>query len=213
MEDIVIDCFDYATAHLFGDALASQFRLRHRVFIDRTNYQVPTWREMEYDQYDTPAATYLVWRDDDGIARGVARLSPTDRPYMLNDVWPEMVSTIPLPSSPAIWEGTRFGVDKDLPPEMRKRIVAELVAGYMEFSLQAGVRGIIGVMPTLILRAVFSSNGWPVQCLGEPQVLGGDKCVAAMLNITPEIAARVRAKTGFGPEILNRGTTAIKRAA
>jgi acyl homoserine lactone synthase len=209
----VIDCFDYATSHLFGDALASQFRLRHRVFIDRTNYQVPTWREMEYDQYDTPAATYLVWRDEEGVARGVARLSPTDRPYMLKDVWPEMVETIPLPSSPTIWEGTRFGVDKDLQPELRKRIVAELVAGYMEFCVEAGVRGIIGVMPTLIWRAVFSSNGWPVQFLGSPQVLGGDKCVAGLLGVTPEITARVRAKTDCGPNILNHGQLTVLHAA
>ena len=38
---------------------------------------------MEYDQYDTPAATYFVWQDGEGVVRGVARVIPTDRPYML----------------------------------------------------------------------------------------------------------------------------------
>jgi N-acyl-L-homoserine lactone synthetase len=213
----MIDAFDFSTAHLFGDALAAQFRLRHRVFVERTSYEVPTWRGMEYDQYDTPAATYLVWRDESRIARGVARLSPTDRPYMLKDVWPEMVSSIPLPHSAAIMEGTRFGVDKSLSPELRRRAVAELVVGYLEYGLSAGVEKIIGVMPTLIWRAVFSCNGWPVELLGEPRILGVDKCVAAMLHLSPDVLARVRAKTGITRSILNHGeaahTAAMQNAA
>jgi acyl homoserine lactone synthase len=51
MERTMIECFDFATAHHFGTALAEQFRLRHRVFVQRTSYDVPSWREMEYDQY------------------------------------------------------------------------------------------------------------------------------------------------------------------
>jgi acyl homoserine lactone synthase len=201
----MIECFDFATAHHFGGALAEQFRLRHRVFVQRTSYDVPSWREMEYDQYDTPAATYLVWRDEDGTARGVSRLCPTDRPYMVKDVWPEMVTACPLPGSTSVWEGTRFGVDKDLPPALRRRIVGELVIGYLEFGLSAGVKQIIGVMPTLIWRAVFSSNGWPVEFLGEPRMLGGDRCVAGMLSLSPEVLARVRAKCGIFRPVLSHG--------
>jgi len=201
----MIDCFDFSTAHHFGGALAEQFRLRHRVFVRRASYDVPSWREMEYDQYDTPAATYLVWRDDSGIARGVSRLSPTDRPYMVKDVWPGMVTSCALPSSAAVWEGTRFGVDKDLAPELRRRIVSELVVGYLEFGLSEGVKQIIGVMPTLIWRAVFSSNGWPVEFLGEPRVLGADRCVAGMLSVSAEVLARVRAKTGITRSVLSGG--------
>ena len=203
----MIECFDFATAHHFGNALAEQFRLRHRVFVQRTSYDVPSWREMEYDQYDTPAATYLVWRDETGAARGVARLSPTDRPYMVKDDWPGMVASRALPSSTAVWEGTRFGVDKDLPPVLRRRIVGELVLGYLEFGLATGVRQIIGVMPTLIWRAVFSSNGWPVELLGEPRVLGSDKCVAGLLSLSPEVLARVRAKTGIFRPVLKYAET------
>jgi N-acyl-L-homoserine lactone synthetase len=197
MERTMIECFDFASAHHFGNVLAEQFRLRHRVFVQRASYDVPCWREMEYDRYDTPATTYLVWRDEGGIARGVSRLSPTDRPYMVKDVWPSMVSACPLPASTAVWEGTRFGVDKDLAPALRRRIVSELVLGYLEFGLAEGVKQIIGVMPTLIWRAVFSSNGWPVEFLGEPRVLGADRCVAGMLALSPEVLARVRARTGI----------------
>jgi acyl homoserine lactone synthase len=149
-----------------------------------------------------------VWRDETGAARGVARLSPTDRPYMVKDVWPGMVTSRALPSSTAVWEGTRFGVDKDLPPALRRRIVGELVLGYLEFGLAAGVKQIIGVMPTLIWRAVFSSNGWPVELLGEPRVLGSDKCVAGLLSLSPEVMAKVRAKTGIFRPVLEHAEAA-----
>ncbi|WP_142847136.1 acyl-homoserine-lactone synthase [Telmatospirillum sp. J64-1] len=192
----MIDCFNMETAYLYGDALAAQFRLRHRVFIERESYDVSTWRGMEYDQFDTPAAQYLVWRDEQGNALGVARLAPTNRSYMLRELWPEMVTAIPLPCSDKVWEGTRFGVEKSLPTEIRKSIVQALVLGYLEFGVSAGIEQIIGVMPKLIWRSVFQSHGVPVQFLGEPKALGGDKCVAGIFPVSQEILDRARAKCG-----------------
>jgi acyl homoserine lactone synthase len=205
----MIACFDMSTAHLFGDVLPSQFRLRHRVFIERTQYDVPTWRGLEYDQYDTPAASYLVWRDDQHEVRGIARLTPTDRPYMLRDIWPDMVSDVSLPCSARIWEGTRFGVDKSLPAELRRRCIMELVLGYLEFGLEERIEQIIGVMPTLIFRAVFERSGWPVRYIGPARTLGGDKCIAGIVDVSAETLARVRAKTGITDCVIDRGDSLV----
>lgn len=127
----MIDCFTVETAHHFGDAMASQFRLRHKVFIGRQQWGVPQWQGMEYDQYDTPAAVYCVWRDDDQVVRGVARLAPTTIPYMIRDLWPDLVTEQPLPNSSDIWESTRLGIDHDLPRPVRSRILSELILAYM----------------------------------------------------------------------------------
>ena len=35
----MIECFDFSTAHYFGNVLAEQFRLRHRVFVQRARDQ------------------------------------------------------------------------------------------------------------------------------------------------------------------------------
>lgn len=59
----MLDCLTWGTAHHFGDALAGQHRLRYRVFVQRAGWKVPHFNGMEWDQYDTPAAHYLVWRD------------------------------------------------------------------------------------------------------------------------------------------------------
>ena len=90
---MVIECVTLENNHLFlGNAIAEQHRLRYKSIIKRQNWNVPDIREMEYDQYDNPATVYLIWRDKKNIARGVCRLYPTDRPYMLKEVFPNLIS-------------------------------------------------------------------------------------------------------------------------
>lgn len=190
-----IDCFNVTTAHLYGDALASQFRLRHQVFIERVDYQVPSWKGMEYDQFDTPATQYFVWRDENGVARGVARLAPTTLNYMLKEVWPDKITKIDLPRSERVWEGTRFGVDHSLPAAQRNTIVKELVCAYVEYAMSHGIDDIIGVMPVGILRAVFARNGWPPVELGPVWREDGIEVQAARLPVTMETLQSVRHRT------------------
>jgi len=205
----MIDCVDCETSHFFGDAIASQHRLRYRVFIERQGWGIPTYNGMEYDTYDTPATTYLIWRDEHGGARGISRLNPTDRPYMLCDHWPDLVTAIPLPSSLDIWEGTRFGVDRDIDAPLRKKIVGELVCAYLEFCLERNIKRIIGVMPTLIWRAIFVRSGWPVEFIGEPRKMDGDKVVAGVMDVTKDALMRVREKTGNRNPVLRTAKTIL----
>lgn len=190
-----IDCFNMTTAHHYGDALAAQFRLRHNVFIERVSYDVPTWQGMEFDQFDTPATQYFVWRDADGVARGVARLAPTTLNYMLEEIWPDKITKIDMPKSGRVWEGTRFGVDNTLPPELRSRIVKELVCAYMEYAHMHGIDDIIGVMPVGILRAVFARNGWKPEPLGPVWQEDDIDVQAARLPVNMETLQSVRNRT------------------
>lgn len=198
----MIYCVNHNSWSDHGDLLASQFRLRYSSIIDRQYWDLPHYRGMEYDQYDTPAATYLVWADEKGEARGVSRLTPTDRPYMLQEVWPDMVETIGLPVTPSVWEGTRFCVDKRLPPELRKHVTKEIVCAYLEFSLANDIRHIIGVMPPGIWRSVFMRNGWDVSFLGDKKKSNDGTIVAGMMDVTLMNLAKVREKTGIKEPVL-----------
>ena len=57
----MINCVTCETAQYFGRALSSQYSLRYRSFVDRQDWSLSEFNGMEYDQYDTPATTYLVW--------------------------------------------------------------------------------------------------------------------------------------------------------
>jgi N-acyl-L-homoserine lactone synthetase len=98
---------DWETAHLHGEAWISHHRLRYRLFVERQQWNVPHVSGFEYDQFDTPAAKYVLWIDDNGQARGMTRLIPTTRPYMVQTLWPDLVDG-ELHCTPLVWEATRF---------------------------------------------------------------------------------------------------------
>lgn len=190
-----------ANAHLHGDVLPQLHRLRFRQFRERQSYAVPVYDGMEYDQYDTLATVYLVWRDDAGIVRGCSRLNPTDRPYMLRDLWPDMAEA-GLPDSPAVWEGTRICIEKDLPAEVRERIKWSIVLGYLEFGLANGIERFIGVMQTFIWRRVFIEAGWQPEYLGAERLIDGAKTRAGQVHVSAAALAAVRARTGITAPVL-----------
>jgi acyl homoserine lactone synthase len=211
----MIEVVTVENSHLFGAALAEQFKLRYRVFIERQKYSVPTHKDMEYDQFDTPAATYLVYRDPAGRARGITRLLPTTKPYMIQEVWPTLIEDGHLPSAPDIMEATRFGVDTDLDRDEQRRAVTELVCGCLEYGLRYGVREYVSVMPTLIYRKVLMAAGVDVQFLGAPRQIDGFNIVAGRINITAASLAEVRRRSGMHRTVLDvrDDSLALEKAA
>ncbi len=179
-----------------GDVMPSMLRLRYKEFKERQSYNIPTFKDMEYDAYDTPATVYVVWRDEQGIVRGCSRMAPTDRAYMIKDLWPTFVTTMPLPCQEDIWESSRFCIDSALPAVKRQQIKYEILQAKIEYALALGIKGMVGVMPPLIWRAVFINSGWPVDHIGPVTELAtGEKIVAGWMHVNPEILAKIRLKT------------------
>lgn len=211
----MIESFSIETAHMFGDALVSQHKLRYREFIERQGWDIPSINGLEYDQYDTPATVYFVWRDEDNIVRGVARLNPTDRPYMLKDIWPHFVTEIELPDTSKVWEGTRFAIDHNLDSKLRRRILGELVCAYHEYCLKNNIKQVIGLMPVFIFKRVFIRSGWPVQFIGDTHKLGRDRVVAGIGSTSYENLNNIKKTMGISGSILTSANQAqpMKEAA
>jgi acyl homoserine lactone synthase len=198
----MISCISTENVHEFGTAFHSQFQLRHGGFVERQQYDVSVYDGMEFDQYDTPASRYLVYHTDDGRALGVSRLTPTVLSSMLRDLWPHLVHDKSLLHSDAVWEGTRYCVDKDVSPELRQRIIHEMACGYLEFGLMFGLKKIIGLMPTYIYRSVFERPGIAMEYLGPVEAIGRHKCRAVAIPVTAQQLAHVRHKTGITNSVL-----------
>jgi acyl homoserine lactone synthase len=168
----MIEAFSLKTAHLFGDALLSQARLRHRVFVEHRALDHPSYDGMEYDRYDTPAAVYLVWRDPQRVVRGLIRLVPTSLPYMTEQNWPFLCQRRPLPKSGAIWESSRVCVDKTYIAAIRKRIMPEMLCGVHEFCLHNGYEAVIGVTRKHLLEHYLPGK---LQWLGPTAEVEGEQ--------------------------------------
>src|SRR5579872_2575054 len=171
-----------------GNPLTAQHKLRYRSIIERQKWNVPNYCGMEFDQYDNPAAKYLVFRDENFIARGVSRFYPTTLPYMLEQLFSHFVTARDIPKSPRIWEGSRFCIDQTLPSDIRKRIAREIVVAYLEIALRYDIEAIVGLMYPAYWRSLFTSAGWDIEYLGDIQLLeDGNKARAALLPVSKAV--------------------------
>lgn len=182
----------------YGSLLLGQHRLRYQEFIERQDYDVRTLDDLEFDEYDTLAAVYLVYSEDGETVLGASRLTPIDYGCMLADHFPHLVDDHSIFAAPRTWEGTRFCIDKHLPADKRLHILHAIVAGYLEFALHNNVSRIIGLMPTLILRSVFERSGVELDRLGAAYEIGHHaKIQAASIAVTRDQLRRVEARTSL----------------
>jgi len=196
----MIEAFSLKTAHLFRDALASQARLRHRVFVQRRALPHKHHDGMEYDEFDTPAALYLVWRDPAAEVRGMFRLIPTSMPYMLEQYWPYLCQSRPLPKAADIWEVGRVCVDRDYDTNLRAANIPQLLCALQEFCMLSGVRVVVGVAREhLITHYIPTGAEW----LGQAAEIEGQQEKAFWIEaerLRPELHCK---KYGLPPRLLS----------
>lgn len=207
----MIEVVTWANSHVFGDSLAAHHRLRHKCFVERNGWSVPSHDGMEYDQFDTPAATYLIHRHPGGAVNGVARLIPTTRPYMLKELWPDLLGG-DVPVSPKVWEATRFGIDDDLEPAAKRRVAAEIVLGCLEFGQSMGIDRYLVLMPHLIIRRTIGGAGCNYRFLGETRNLADYPVAAAEIEVSEQALASARAKCAVPGSVLRRHDRAAEAA-
>jgi N-acyl-L-homoserine lactone synthetase len=210
---IVIDIVTLETAHLYGDALPEQYRFRFRQFVEREGWAVPHYRGMEYDQFDTPAAVYLLWRDPERLVRGMVRLIPTTQPYMVQQLWDFLTPDEGAPRSDAIWENTRFAVDRKLEPQLRRQVLGELVLASLEFGLMNAVDQYLLVSPLWVLNGSLSAAGLTHQLLKTTDQLGPRLVASAYVPVSDEVLARVRKALGVQRSVINPMPGEVRWAA
>lgn len=212
-ESHMIDAISIETAHLLGDALPAAHRLRYRIFIERQKYGVPNWHGMEWDQFDTPAAVYLLWRDEKAQPRAIARLIPTTQPYMIQQLWPELAGEHALPASDNVWEVTRFGVDRDLDAATRARAYGEMFCALAEFALIRRIDSYLFVTAPQVIASTLDEAGVLTEQLGGLKRLGRLPVVAARAPVSWQILGRLRRRHRIGSSVLRVAGEEAARAA
>src|ERR1700721_489210 len=148
---------------------------------------------------------YLIQRARDNRVQGCVRLLPSTGRTMLRDTFPVLLDGAAAPTSPAIWESSRFALD--LPPETPKAThglataTYELFAGMIEFGLSRLLTEIVTVTDARMER-ILRRAGWPLRRIAEPRVLGATQAVAGYLEVSVESLARVRVAGGLRAPVL-----------
>ena len=197
---------------LSADILDSMYRLRSAAFSERLGWDVRSVGGREYDTFDDVDPTYMVVRDRSrpNFALGCWRLLPTTGPYMLRDVFPELLDGAPAPADPRVWEISRYAVTPDakaarpglgfgdISIAMWRRLYA--------FSQDAGIDAFVAVTTTAVERLV-ARLGLTIERFGPPRRVGCAQTVAFTLPMD------ARAETVLGMPAVGHDMRVPARAA
>ncbi len=170
---------------IYGNALTSMHRLRHKVFIQKLKW--PKSRKgpihavsgMEFDDFDVEEAYYIVHLHESGVVDGCLRMLPTTQPYLLGECYPNLIDG-EVPCAVDVWEVSRFAADTSLAPD---NILALLLCGMIEFGLALSLRSIISVSDIRIERLIDKA-GLKRERLGSTLFTGTDTAAAERYEVS-----------------------------
>ena len=170
-------------AHIYMEFL----RYRHRIFIEKLGWNLPRHDGMEFDQFDREDTIHIAARNRVGEINAYSRLLPTLKPYLLAEVFPQLMDSRCLPRRRDTWELSRFTARDPYTngPAARQfffslRSVELLCHSVATASLQ-GAKNLVFVgspgMVTLMARANFN-----VQAIGPAKIIDGHRILAAQIK-------------------------------
>jgi acyl homoserine lactone synthase len=171
---------------LTADILDSMYRLRSAAFSERLGWDVRSVRGRETDRFDDLSPTYMIVRDRHrpDHALGCWRLLPTTGPYMLRDVFPELLDDVPVPADPRVWEISRYAVTHDAASQRPGfgfgDISLALWRRLFRFSRDAGIDAFVAVTTVAVERLV-GKLGLTIERFAPPRRVGCVQSVAFRL--------------------------------
>ncbi len=161
---------------------------RHRVFVERLGWQLGGPDGTESDQFDRPDTVYLALEDEHGDISGCARLLPTTQPYLLSEIFPQLLNGLVPPRDPAIWELSRFAA-KDLNcrassplAQFSSSSAAMLMREAMACAAEHGAKQLLTVT-WLGIERLIRRLGISAHRAGPPMIIGGQAIFACWINL------------------------------
>ncbi len=181
-------------------------RLRYRVFKERLNWDVYSIDGMERDEFDDLDPIYVLAFDEGNKMVGTWRMLPTTGPYMLRDVFPELLEGRPAPCDPMVWECSRFSIDTDAATNgdglaALGRSTSEIFCGLVEFCLASGIEQIVTVYDVRIARLLPRIGCTPVW-RSRSRRIGNSLTLAGAFDINIEVLSKIRRAGGISGSII-----------
>ncbi|ARG18666.1 acyl-homoserine-lactone synthase AbaI [Acinetobacter nosocomialis] len=173
----------------FSEGLYSKFKsYRYKVFVEHLGWELNCPHNEELDQFDKVDTAYVVAQDRDSNIIGCARLLPTTQPYLLGEIFPQLLNGIPLPCSPEIWELSRFSaVDFSNPPTTVSQAVSSPVSiailqEAINFAREQGAKQLITTSPLGVER-LLRAAGFRAHRAGPPMTIDGYSMFACLIDV------------------------------
>ncbi len=176
--------------------LEAMHRLRHRVFRERMQWDVPASDGIERDSFDAQDPIYLLVKDQAHQVTGCWRMLPTSGPTMLRDVFAATLCGHPAPCDAAVWELSRFALSSH---EGRAHQFSQTALAMMErvveFALSKQVTCFVTVVDVAIERLMRTLR-IPTRRIGVPVPLGSSRSVALSIEVSLNTLLLLRRRAG-----------------
>ena len=175
---------------LTPELLESVERYRYKVFVEMLGWELDTPPGLERDQFDHAGTLYLAARDEGQHVIGTARLLPTTSPYLLGDVFPQLMGGAEPPKDPLVWELSRFAaVDFTAPSggalgQFSSPVAVGLLEKAIELAAEQGAQRLITVSPLGIER-LLRREGFRAHRAAPPLVIDGHPIFACWIDVAP----------------------------
>lgn len=171
--------------------LDQMHRDRKRVFVDLLKWDVPVIDgQFEVDQFDTPAAVYLVATDNGGDHLGSIRLLPTMKPHLLGTIFPYLCEG-PIPTGDHIHEISRGCLSPRLSAARRLVIRNRLTTAAVEYALLQGITTYSCIADSAWYSQILAL-GWNCMPLGLPVRMDGSLTGAIEIAINANTPWQLR---------------------
>lgn len=181
--------------------LDGMFRLRHEVFKERLDWEVGSQAGKERDMFDDLDPVYIVC-ESAGEVLGSWRLLPTTGPYMLKNVFPELLHGAPAPEAPDVWEISRFAVSKRVVGNDSlgtiKTATNLLLEQLFTFAARRKISRIVAVSDVRFER-ILARAGLLTQRFGAPLEIGVTRAVAGYADVSELNMRRMQLGMPAGP--------------
>ncbi len=173
---------------LSPDVFEGIARYRHKVFVETLGWELPARAGLELDQFDRADTIYVAARQEDGRLVGAGRLLPTDRPYLLETVFPQLMGDAEPPRRADIWELSRFAaVDFDEAStyplsQFSSPIAVGLLREVLRLAAAHGVVRLITVSPLGVER-LLRRAGFAARRAAPPVVVDGQPLFACWIEV------------------------------
>lgn len=177
-----------AATDLSSELCSKISNYRHKVFVETLQWQLATKDDAELDQFDRDDTVYVVAQDRCGHVNGCARLLPTDQPYLLAEVFPQLLENSSPPSTPDVWELSRFAaMDFNKPSnialgQFSSPIAVKLLQASIACAAAHGAKKLITVSPIGVER-LLRRAGFRARRSGPPMVVGGHPIFACWIDV------------------------------
>ena len=187
----------------------AMFRGRAAVFRDRLHWDVTVESGWEVDAYDGENPLYLIAVEPSaGQVTGSLRLMPTTGRTLLKEVFASAFDEPVDLASATLWEGTRFCVHPDAPPQTTRaginRTTCELFLGMCEVGLRVGAEQIIGVCDDRMAR-IYRRLGWAPDVIARSDKMRDGAIYVGLWDVGAEALAAMRERSGIAGSVIEEG--------